>query len=100
MNSIPLVGSALLGGFWYWKAPPPPRSPGLRPEASARAAFLGAALCWVLALALYYAVSQGTENVVALPGAILASVFGAVCFWIARKARKVDTQLSGGGDAL
>jgi hypothetical protein len=90
----------MLGLFWYWTAPPPARPPRVRQEVSVREAILLGALFWVVAVALYCVASQGTDIVVALPGAILSTVFGAVCFWIGRKAGRAHTEPSRGGDAL
>lgn len=70
INAIPYVAGVFLGIFWYRSDPPARQPPPPVEVLPPRAAFLGAALCWAAALALWFVGIEEKENILLLPGAI------------------------------
>lgn len=98
VNWVPYLVGVLGGALWYWRAPPPRRPPRHSEPLTSRSAFLGALLCWVVTLALCYAITQGVDNQLALPGAIFFGAFGALCAW--RGAKELRARRTRGENAL
>jgi hypothetical protein len=100
LNWAPYVVGIMGAVFWHWRAPPSNEWPRETQALTARSAFFGALLCWVLSLALCYAIAQGTSNELAVPGAVFFALFGLVCMWRGAQVQRAAPSAQKGENAL
>lgn len=96
LSWVPYLVGIFGGALWYWRAPPPRMVPRPSAPLTSRSASLGALLCWVVAIALCYSITQGADNPLVLPGAIFFGAFGALCTWRGAQELRAARGTSGG----